>query len=209
MANYSQHHEDQKLEEIVLKCKIYPLVIDVGAGDGLFLSNSRKFITEYGFKGIMIEPSNEPFIELAKLYWEDPNVETLQVALAEKGGIEYILERGMMDGKGHWTLDRILRTEGSPTKTETLSSVLKERSIKRVGLLSVDTEGYDTKIIEELIKNSEVRPDIIITETLNQENTDYVKQLLESDKYYLADQIEYNLIFLLKKHEKDFSRPIN
>lgn len=81
---YSQNKE----EEILLmgmghKQKGY--ILDIGANDGVTLSNSRAFI-ERGWHGCMVEADYEAFTKLAHLYRENPDITLINAAVDLEGG---------------------------------------------------------------------------------------------------------------------------
>lgn len=55
--------------------------LDVGAYDGVTFSNTRA-LREFGWSGVLVEPSPRPFFELALLYRDDPKATLVQAAIA-------------------------------------------------------------------------------------------------------------------------------
>lgn len=60
-------------------------VVEFGAWDGLHLSNSRYFLTDLGFSGVLIEGSSQRFKQLEALYADRPDVHTLNVFVRTSG----------------------------------------------------------------------------------------------------------------------------
>lgn len=203
---YSQHSEDEEIDRLVIRIldKMPHIVVDIGAGDGKFLSNTKLFIEKYKFGGLMIEPSDEPFELLKKEYENNKDIICLQEAISD---VEkpYVMQDGNMNGIVHWTLKNVLYTREGERRTLRLPNVLKKYEMTDVGILSIDTEGHDTRILEDLIYNSDIRPSIIITEFLSGEMCVSNIELLSED-YLEANRVEYNQIFILKKYEKDLNR---
>lgn len=81
-------HSQNREEEIILmamghKAKGY--VLDIGANDGITLSNSRALI-ERGWHGCMVEPDYEAFAKLAALYKDNPDITLINAAVDLEGG---------------------------------------------------------------------------------------------------------------------------
>jgi len=76
---YSQNNE----EDIILKYfgDFKGHLLDIGANDGVTLSNSRKLM-ETGWTGDFVEPSDKPFVKLSTLY---PNCH--KVAISTENGL--------------------------------------------------------------------------------------------------------------------------
>ena len=206
---YSQHNEDEQMDAMYIfyKKKFPSFIVDVGAGDGLFLSNSRRFIEKYDFGGLMIEPSDEPFKDLNKLYKDNKKVKCLKKAMADKI-FNYTMVPDDAWPKPHWTINQTVKKKSSKRTTEKLSTIITRRRIREIGILSIDTEGYDTRIITEFIKNCDVRPHLIIIEKKTP-GDEMGQRIALAEDYFLATSIQFNDIFLLQKYEKNFSRFLN
>lgn len=208
MATYSQHGEDTAIEEIVkiLGDRIPQVVVDVGAGDGMFLSNSHLFIGHYGWEGYLFEPTEDPYQSLIELYKDNDKVRCFPIALTEKR-MAYSMQQGWMGSETHWTLSNVKDDPESKLITNRLSDFIKVNRIRDIGLLTIDAEGSDTGILRDLVKNSKIRPHIICIESLSSEMDKEHCEILEKN-YYLYNQIQFNQIFVLKTHEKNLSRRV-
>jgi hypothetical protein len=83
---YSQSSEDAVAEEIFKRLNIHKgFCVEFGAGNGITLSNTRKFL-EKGWFGIMIEPDSASFNLLQQTYSDSSNVLCLQEFVAFKEG---------------------------------------------------------------------------------------------------------------------------
>jgi FkbM family methyltransferase len=197
--SYAQHGEDIDIENLVKKYQIEPLVIDIGAGDGLLFSNSRLFIEKYKFRGILFEPSPEPF-KLLEEFYNGTDIECINIGISDLE-YNYVIKHNPRGNQDHWTLNSI-EIGISDKKSIRISKFLKERNINKVGIMSIDTEGSDTKILKELIEFSDVRPDIIIIEA-------YPITVIEEQKQILIDYDlarcngDLNNIFIHKRFNYD------
>lgn len=145
------------------------IVVDVGANDGFYGSNSFPFVAR-GWRAVLVEPHPKVFAKLQKLHQARPDVTCLNLACAEKSGT-FPLHVGN-DGEAPSTSTLSsdpellkLRTKGTITvRVERLSEVLAAQQIPPdIGLLTVDVEGMDLEVLQGL-DLSHWRPRIIITE---------------------------------------------
>lgn len=83
---YSQSGEDGVAEAILtLLPERNNWVVEFGAWDGVHLSNSRYFIKEQGFSGVLIEGSAARFGQLDALYADRPDVHTVNTFVRTSG----------------------------------------------------------------------------------------------------------------------------
>lgn len=151
--------------------RLQPLVVDVGASDGLYNSNSYDLITTYGWRGILLEPQEDK-LEIAKGHHAArlDRIAFEPCALSEHQGT-VVLYGHKNDGDGNTTMNHgasLLALQDSPVQRpvhsisyETFVSVI---DLSQVGLLAIDTEGYDHNIICGLFHATKKRPQVIITE---------------------------------------------
>lgn len=97
-------------------------VVEFGAWDGLHLSNSRYFILDKGFSGVLIEGSAARFAELERLYADNDDVHTVH---------------RFVRTSGEDTLDAILSETPIPTDFD---------------YLSIDIDGNDFHVWKSLEK---------------------------------------------------------
>lgn len=191
---YSQHNEDDFIVQYIHNSDmgVYPLVVDVGAGDGLFLSNSRLFIQRYGFGGILIEPTEEQFFQLKDLYEVYPPTKPVRCI---NSAISDSIYPYQINRQKHWTLNHIEENQGSEKKTVTLSKVIEDENVPMVGILSIDTEGMDISILKEFITNSKIRPQFILIEGPSDVARKEILSILKQDYIYLAT-FSFNHLFV-------------
>ena len=123
------------------------VVVDVGANDGFYGSNSFPFVAR-GWRAVLIEPHPVAFARLQKRFARASRVTCLNVACAESSGKRPLY----------------LGTDPSLSTLCTLADVLSARQIPHdFGVLSIDTEGMDYEVLLGL-QCPVWRPRLIITE---------------------------------------------
>jgi FkbM family methyltransferase len=165
-ANDFSQHGTQKLifEYFGKHPPRHNLLADVGAF-GRFLSNSFGLL-KLGWKGLLIEP-NPDRLKIIESEFAGLAVDILNVGI---GDVSEIIPFHLHTTVGYDSFDpawacadksgKILAVYVFP-----LAYVLKEKKYPLdFDLLSVDTEGFDFKIIAALFKNSDFRPRLIVTE---------------------------------------------
>jgi len=179
------------------------MVIDVGANDGFYGSNSFPFVAR-GWRAILIEPHPAVFSQLQKRFARDPHVTCLNLACAECSGKRplFLGVDGETPSLSTLSNDPEMLSQPGRTKesvlvpVETLADILSTRQIPRdFGLLTIDTEGMDYEVLLGL-DCSVWRPRVIITE--DYASKDAAKTAyLESHHYRLRTQIKGNTIWSL------------
>jgi hypothetical protein len=190
---FSQNGEDGILLailDLIPKQDLRKLVVEFGAWDGINFSNTYNLILNHGYKGILIESDKKRFEELVQ---NTRNLNTINI-------------NQRVDLKGsnsNSTLDEILLQHNAP---------------KDFDLLSIDIDGADYHIWDELVY---FRPKIVVieynpaiprsVEFINPYNTNVNKGssarslilLANMHEYILAAQTHCNLI-LVSKEFSDF-----
>ena len=67
MISYSQHGEDLFIIQY-LDTELTGSILDIGANDGITYSNSRLFIEQLGWQGVLVEPTSLCIKKLNELY---------------------------------------------------------------------------------------------------------------------------------------------
>ena len=159
--SYSQLGQEKYLNENFFKNKTNGVFVDIGAHDGITLSNT-KFFEELGWQGICVEPIPEIFEKLKinrKCICE-------QYAVTDEDGIgEFLVLKGwteMLSGLANEYVQshvnrinaEISERGGSkeiiPINTIKLQTLLDRHNITYIDYLSVDTEGNELKILKSI-----------------------------------------------------------
>jgi FkbM family methyltransferase len=144
-------------------------VVDVGANDGFYGSNSFPFVAR-GWRALLVEPHPKVFAKLEKLHRGKTNVTCLNLACSNVKGTLPLYVGSDGEAPSNSTLSddpellKVRTTETILVKVETLSDVLAEQQFPAdIGVLTVDTEGMDYEALLGL-DFSRWRPRLIITE---------------------------------------------
>jgi FkbM family methyltransferase len=145
------------------------VVVDVGANDGFYGSNSFPFVAR-GWRALLVEPHPKVFAKLQKLHHGKNNVTCLNLACSNVQDTLPLHVGSDGEAPSNSTLSddpellRVRTPETILVKVKTLSDVLAEQKIPAdFGLLSVDVEGMDYEVLLGL-DFSRWRPRLIITE---------------------------------------------
>lgn len=119
--------------------------IEVGANDGVTFSNTKLLEEQYGWTGVLVEPSKNLF---AKLCANRPNSKCFACALGsfqEDGTYVY----GDFDGHMMSSLtNRLSRPKKQKVLIRSLQSILDECSLQHINFFSLDVEGYELNILQ-------------------------------------------------------------
>ena len=174
---------------MILKCKNNGSYVDIGANHPTDLSDTKRFY-DRGWRGINIEPNPSLFTAFQGDRIGDIN---LNLGVGNTTGILpfYVMSASTLSsfdkdaalegGKIHGAiLEKVIEIEVWP-----LQRVLEKYQNKDIDLLSVDTEGYDLRVIESN-DFSKWRPKCLIIET-NQDDGAVNSYLIDKG-YELVDR---------------------
>ena len=161
--SYAQNGEDIIIQKFFIGRNPYDCtILDIGANDGVTLSNSRILI-EQGWNACLVEPSPKAFTLLNKLYELRAGVYCYNYAIGAGSGTQTFYESSEHLGNGDIALLSTLneyelkRWEGSGTEfkeieVEVLSfaDFLKISPIKKFHCISIDAEGVDFEILQQI-----------------------------------------------------------
>jgi FkbM family methyltransferase len=159
---YSQNDEDDLILSYFETSK--KNVLEIGANDGITLSNSRLFI-ENGWSAHLIEPSDIVFNSLVSLYSENNKVNCYKLGIADSSGSKVFYESGSLLGIGdyalvssldkkeidRWTLDDVSFAT-SEAFFLTWQDFLEKYNLQNTDFnyISIDAEGYDWLILQQI-----------------------------------------------------------
>ena len=180
-------------------------VVDVGAR-GLGRSNSYDLMRHFGWRGVLIE-ANPALLPELQADFAGLDVSILGCAISDYEG-SATLTLGVNEDVSSLNAALAGSWGASPGTVEVqvrrLADVLAEQAVPPVfDLLSVDIEGEDIKVLNDLIGLSAYRPEWIIIEASNDFATQSLDDLPFSqavkDAYALRAQTRANLI-LQRRH---------
>lgn len=158
---FSQYRQDEFLDKVVFNKKRNGFFVDIGAHDGISLSNSIFFEVSRSFDGLCVEPNPKVFKELKK----NRKCEVLNACIADSIGIVKFLAidgyaemlSGIIDYYHPKHLERIdvylADHGGSKKEIEVKSLPLQAIAFlhnKRIDFISIDTEGNELNILKSI-----------------------------------------------------------
>lgn len=202
---YSQHSED----DVILNLLDNPsnrVILDIGANDGITYSNSRMFIETYNWSAVLIEPTKECVDKLNVLYSDNDRVEIFPYAIDKTESLIEIFTGNMgKDGsinqvstihkheKHYWETKNVVY--GSEIiNTIPLIDILKKTNHTYFDVVSIDTEGSDCDVLEQIFECGLLPEFIIFEHNSNSKVLDRMNFIL-NDRYesILKNSINYVL----------------
>jgi FkbM family methyltransferase len=219
MFSYAQNGEDiilfkmgEQINIVDEKTGVKPTYLDIGANDPIAGNNTYLFYKKLGAHGVLVEP-NVAHCDNIKKARPGDTVLNVGIGPVETEADYYMIGGPMGDSLN--TFDKEM-AESYAKKYEgvhyiekvikmplvTINSVIEKHLQGRApDILSVDTEGYDLKILQSLDYNR-FRPPLICAETLVNGSHDLDREivdLLESKDYVIRGGSFVNSIFIDKK----------
>jgi FkbM family methyltransferase len=167
MNDVSQFGETQILvKEILNDASKYKIVVDAGAR-GKARSNSYDLMRHFGWRGLLIE-ANPTLVASIRREFAGLDFELINCAVSDYTG-SASFHIGIRDGVSSLSEHAAKRwgpTRGSvEIKVERLGEILKSRNIPLdFDVLSLDIEGEDIKVFNQIVDNYAYRPRWVIIE---------------------------------------------
>lgn len=201
MWGYTQFGElGMLLNRMCLRASPNPVVVDVGAR-GRDRSNSFDLMRRFSWRGVLIE-ANPGLIPEIRREFEGLDITLVEGAVSDYEG-EADFHIGINDDVSSLNFENA-HAWGDTTATirvvvRRLASILEENNVPSdFGLLSIDLEGEDVRVLNDLIRNSEFRPRWIVIEASNNFLTRSLDQIgvdpLVAAQYEIVGQTVANLI---------------
>jgi FkbM family methyltransferase len=165
--------------------------IEAGANDGIFQSYTYPLEQEYGWTGVLVEPSVNAFNSCVH---HRGRSQCINAALTNNPNIKELY--GDFDGNPMSSIqgERLGRAPQFCVKALTLTQIFNEYFTNtQVDLMSIDVENYEYEVLSGL-DYSKHSPTFILAEIYINKFND-VKELLEKNNYQYIDNITgYNYI---------------
>jgi FkbM family methyltransferase len=157
---YSQWKQDEYLDKVIFKGKSNGIFIDIGAHDGISLSNTYYFEKNLNWTGLCIEPHKDVFTLLKKN--RNCYLENVAISDSEKN-VKYLkisgapeMLSGLVDNYDPRHIERItnetINNGGSidivDMKCVSLNSLLEKYNINHIDYMSIDVEGAELDILK-------------------------------------------------------------
>lgn len=149
MKSYSQNHEDLIIYGYFNGFK--GTLLDIGANNGIDMSNSRLFI-ENGWKGLLVEPS-PAFAKLAELYQEHPLVRMACCAISNSDGVVnwYECADSLLSTLHKQNIGvQDSRFTKTAVKCRTYKTLLHDFKCDRFDYITIDAESEDWIILQQI-----------------------------------------------------------
>jgi FkbM family methyltransferase len=141
--------------------------VQIGANDGVIDDPIFGLISD-DWSGVFVEPNPVAFKKLQELYKDRPKFKFFNVAITLEGGeVEMNIpfdSTNLGSLNNEWDhLSHIGTPNVSKIKVPSLKlqELFQRIDAAEVNLLIVDTEGYDFKLVNELLDGTKVRPDVV------------------------------------------------
>jgi len=198
MKFYSQHEQDKYLFENFFKYKKdIGFFVDIGAHDGVDISNTLFFEKELGWKGICIEPMKNRFDSLIK----NRNCICINGCVSNSEGEEDFIifpeYTDMLSGLAKTFDDKIRenidlkikkqKNDSSKiikVKSFVINKILEEHKLNHIDFISIDTEGAELSILKTIDFNK-FNIDYFTIENNNYDNK--IKNFMRSKGYKLIE----------------------
>jgi len=186
--------------------KVPELIMDIGANNGKYFSNSLFFINK-GWKAILIEPLHIQVLDLYKLYHD--KLDKVQIWPFAVGDVDKdaVLYGHKNDGNGYKTANQGASLISMPHPVKWMvrcisgGTLSKMIDFDQVGILSIDAQGFDYRILKSIFEATTQRPPIIITEVWQADEAEKMK-LLKDNNYIQRAKLGHNKWFeLIKENE--------
>jgi FkbM family methyltransferase len=214
LSDPSESGETFLLRTLARNYVLQPWIIDVGANDGVTVSNSLHFI-ESGWRAVLVEPSPAAFRKLVTHHGHRKNVTCIEAACYRAEGEARLFfgtdgEDGLfstlcLDDNDWFRRKRTGRS--TVVRVRTITSILAEAgSPARPGILSLDCEGVDYEALCGL-DFALFRPTVIVTEEYDPgpaKQAEKYSLLLRND-YTLVQKIGCNTVWIDRGAEPSVS----
>jgi FkbM family methyltransferase len=211
LKSYAQHGEDDLIWKFFDKKKT-GLIIEVGAFDGKYLSNSCA-LDRLGWKTICVEPL--PFY-YDLLHKNRPNAININAAVVANENISVVNMNedtfgvySSIETIDNITLKNAFNNANIPYKKPkkiqvkgiTLNKILTINSIKSdsIDCLSIDVEGLELEVLKS-IDLKYYRPKLLVVEANNEDKLEMIKKYLNELGYFMAIKKNINFFFVIDNH---------
>ena len=157
---------------------------EAGANDGVFQSYTHPLETEYGWTGVLVEPSQSAFNACKG---NRPNSICINAALTDDESATEIV--GDFDGHPMSSVNgsRLNRVPQFKASATTLNKVFDQHLNKAVDLMSIDVENFEYQTLNSL-NYSKHHPNFVLVE-IYFSSLDDVFTLLEKNGYEFVENI--------------------
>lgn len=210
MKYYSQSDQDRFMDEYVFQGKTNGFFVDIGAHDGISLSNSYMFEQERGWQGICIEPlpnrfkdcrANRRGICIQGCISREPGIRKFTIAEGSD------MLSGLSDAISTEHYARMRSEKVTPTEIEvqcyTFNDIMAAYNVDQINFCSIDTEGVELEILETIDFNK-YRPTCFTVEDNGRVLA--IWRLMKKHGYVLVERLGGDLVFVERSHALSMPR---
>ena len=204
LNSFSQYGEDQILiMHLLNNAMSTPYIVDIGA-HSIIGSNSFIFSHHLNWPTLLIEANSQLIPNLKIAFPRDTII--LNCAISDvPGEMNFYVSNNdyvsslSMEQASVW--DESVETVN--VRVKRIGDVLSENKIPHdFSILTIDIEGYDTRVLEDMLTNTDYRPKFIVTEVTNspdekRSSKNDLSSILLND-YEVLERTHANLILRLR-----------
>lgn len=164
--------------------------IEIGANDGICLSNTYLLEKKYGWKGICVEPIPDVFLKLK----QNRNCVCIEKAVYKETDSEIdfmIHSNSLLSGKPDQIIDCYKTVIGDLIKVNTITVndlITQNNFPNNIDYISIDTEGTELDILNTIDFNKFIFGVIIIEHNYQSEKREEIRSLLTKNSYIFAKE---------------------
>jgi FkbM family methyltransferase len=179
--------------------------IQIGANDGMTNDPLYKFVKQYDWNGILVEPLPEIFEVLKNNYENRPNLKFINAAVGKSDGFRTLytvrmdadtfskahqyssFRRDVVVRQTQQVPDIAQRIVETQVRVISIDTLFREAGEKEIDILVIDTEGYDYEILK-MMDLSKKPPPLIFYEHCNLDRAEMTAaaELLAAHGYRLT-----------------------
>ena len=202
---YSQCREDYFFSSLILRFgdKISRVVVEIGAGHPVNLSNSRWLILN-GFRALLVEGNPILCQQLSDEYQNNENVEVAnQVVTGDGRNVDFHMSKihwalsgvgGVSQSDRHGVTDIEVVTKASKRVSELIN--FWNSGNLQIGILSIDIEGLEDEIADDVLSNTAYRPTFIVIDTLSDLERKKQEALLVGHNYTYLKNLQLSNVWI-------------
>jgi len=179
----------------------HKVVLEAGAYDGVYTSNSLAFEKYLGWRSICIEANPRLFAQLKK---NRPGCKCIRAGLGAKDGVlDFVLAKAYGGFKNTNYNPRITRRRKNTIlriRVQRLSDLLNSLGVHIIDFFSLDVEGGELEVLKGVDFKS-TKFNVIVAESFTRTHTEkrkstLVRCLLESNGYIFVGEIARDYVFV-------------
>jgi len=163
--------------------------IELGANDGAFQSNTKWLEDDFGWSGILVEPS---FVGYDACLKTRPNNKIFNCACVS---FDYVGNEVMGNFNGHAMSSvggsRLNDSNLVSVKARTLQSIIDEGGFEKINFLSLDVEGYELEVLKGIdLKRKQIS--FMLIEIYEKDKKEIFEYLSYFGYNFLENVTDYN-----------------